>query len=472
MASIITPYERHLIFSYLHNLVARVGDSRLLQATDRECLPDWIREHADLLQCDALLADAHWSRSCLKKALRHLREQTRRARKDPTARYLRRLGKMAGLSHLDLSILEALLRYKTQPIIESLMDQIDHLVPHYIFSLRNPLLGGLLGVSMGTIRERVSPGAPLLRSGLVSFDSDNDLRLVKRLMRLGGATEGADQDVTSLLLGDPTPTELAWSDFDHLGVDRKHIRKVVQGALRSGTAGVNILLYGVPGTGKTEFTKVLAARLGVNLFSIGESDDDGDEPNRLERLQELKMAHLLARDRTSILLFDEMEDLLASEDERFALGPLFSSRARGSDGSKVFLNRVPEKSPVPTIWIMNDAPHGQPRDPAAHDVRPGTAAAARLGQNFDLAAAASPPRDRGATRDRGRAGARVRGHSRGDGRRDPRRGPRRRRGRGRAPRGEQPDAGVATREHGARIGGTGAVRAVPHPRRHRPLPAR
>ena len=235
------------------------------------------------------------------------------------------------------------------------MDQIARLMPSYIFSLRNPLLGGLLGVSMNTIRERVSPGAPLLRSGLVSFDSDNDLRLVKRLVRLGGATERADQDVTSLLLGDPVPSELKWSDFDHLGADRKHIRKIVQGALRSGASGVNILLYGPPGTGKTEFTKVLAARLGVNLFSIGESDDDGDEPSRMERLQELKMAHLLARDRKSILLFDEMEDLLAAEGESFALAPLLSSRARGSEGSKVFLNRVLEKSPVPTIWIMNDA---------------------------------------------------------------------------------------------------------------------
>ena len=56
MASIITPYERHLVFSYLHNLVARVGDSRLNQATDRECLPEWIREHADLLQCGAPLS--------------------------------------------------------------------------------------------------------------------------------------------------------------------------------------------------------------------------------------------------------------------------------------------------------------------------------------------------------------------------------------------------------------------------------
>ena len=314
---------------------------------------------------------------------------------------------MADLSRLDLAILEALIRYKTQPIIESLMDQIDRLMPHYIFSLRNPLLGGLLGVSMNTIRERVSPGAPLLRSGLVSFDSDNDLRLVKRLVRLGGATERADQDVTSLLLGDPVPSELKWSDFDHLGADRKHIRKIVQGALRSGASGVNILLYGPPGTGKTEFTKVLAARLGVNLFSIGESDDDGDEPSRMERLQELKMAHLLARDRKSILLFDEMEDLLAAEDESFALAMaavlvLAGARQRGLEG-------IPE--PGAGEFAGADdldherRPHGQSRDPAAHDVRAGAAPAARLGKRFDLAAPAWPARHRGVAGSRRRAGA-------------------------------------------------------------------
>ena len=248
-----------------------------------------------------------------------------------------------------------LVRYKTQPIIESLLDTVDRPELPYIFSLRNPLLAGVLGVSTNTIRERCSPGAPLMRSGLVSFDSDHDLRLVKRLVRLAGAPDDSEQDVTSLLLlGDPVPTELEWSDFNHLGEDRRHIGKILEGALNSGAAGVNILLYGPPGSGKTEFTKVLAARLGVNLFSIGESDDDGDEPSRLERLQELKLAHVLARDRRSILLFDEMEDLLAGEQDSLSLPPLLFSPWRGSEGSKVFLNRVLERAPVPTVWIMND----------------------------------------------------------------------------------------------------------------------
>ena len=50
----------------------------------------------------------------------------------------------------------------------------------------------------------------------------------------------------------------------------------------------------------------------MTLFSVGESDDDGNEPACGERLQELRLAQrLLAGNRRSLLLFDEMEDLLS-----------------------------------------------------------------------------------------------------------------------------------------------------------------
>ena len=39
--------------------------------------------------------------------------------------------------------------------------------------------------------------------------------------------------------------------------------------------GVNILIYGSPGTGKSEFTKVLAAQLGTCLFEVPNRFDDG-----------------------------------------------------------------------------------------------------------------------------------------------------------------------------------------------------
>ena len=132
------------------------------------------------------------------------------------------------------------------------------------------------------------------------------------------------------------------------------MRASCQGALASGEPGVNILLYGPPGTGKTEFCKVLARRLGVTLYGVGESDEEGDEPTRDERLRELRLAQrLLAGERRSLILFDEMEDLLA---DPFAGLSLFGrSFGSGTRGSKVYLHRLLEEAPAPTLWTMNDA---------------------------------------------------------------------------------------------------------------------
>ena len=121
---------------------------------------------------------------------------------------------------------------------------------------------------------------------------------------------------------------------------------------------MNILLYGPPGTGKTEFCKVLAGRLDVSLFSVGGFDEKGDEPVRGERLQELRLAQrLLAGHGGSLLLFDEMEDHLM---DPFPAWRLFGPRSRmafRNAGSKVYMHRLLEAAPTPTLWTMN-SPRG------------------------------------------------------------------------------------------------------------------
>ena len=214
----------------------------------------------------------------------------------------------------------------------------------------------LLGISANTVHRRFRNDAPLVRSGLVSIDSDGDLTLVGRLLRLATVPGDSSIDVTHLLLGTASASDLEWSDFDHVTADRDHVERLMKGALDSGASGVNVLLYGPPGTGKTQFCKVLAERLGVTLFSVGESDDDGNEPARGERLQELRLAQrLLAGSRRSILLFDEMEDLLCDAFPNFGFfGRSFNSRGREGN-SKVFMHRLLEQAPTPTLWTMNNA---------------------------------------------------------------------------------------------------------------------
>ena len=90
--------------------------------------------------------------------------------------------------------------------------------------------------------------------------------------------------------GEPDRAEFEWTDFDHVAESRDHVENVLRGALRAGETGVNIFLHGPPGTGKTELCQTMAARLDVPLFSIGERDKRGGEPNRLEQLGDLSLA--------------------------------------------------------------------------------------------------------------------------------------------------------------------------------------
>ena len=221
-----------------------------------------------------------------------------------------------------------------------------------------PALPALLGVSANTVQGRLRADAPLVRSGLVCVDSDGDLKALDRLNRLAAAPAGSGIDVHRLLLDAAPASEPAWSDFDHVARDRDHVERVIRGALASGARGVNILLYGPPGTGKTEFCKVLAERLDVSLFSVGGFDEKGDEPVRGERLQELRLAQrLLAGHGGSLLLFDEMEDHLM---DPFPAWGLFGPRSRmafRNTGSKVYMHRLLEAAPTPTLWTMN-SPRG------------------------------------------------------------------------------------------------------------------
>ena len=358
--------ERQLLYFYLSNAASRLHHA----CPGAKSLAEWVTENRDLLELEEDGEESEedpqvYERKLSAREWRRLRETLERkhsacegAPPDRTAQRLRFLGREMDLATEDVAILELLLRYRAQPALESMIDAVgDGLRRHRLtLNVTNPYLTCLLGLSSGAFLSRFTAEAPLMRAGLVSVDYDGDLEPVKRLYRLVHLPDEDGLDVRGLLLDAAAPGELEWSDFDHLAEERDHIEKVVKGALRSGARGVNVLVYGPPGTGKTEFCKTLAARLGTNLYSVGEADEEGDEPARRERLQDLRFAQrLLAGGRGSVLLFDEMEDLLSDPGPGWMpFAPFGSSKLR-SGGSKVFLNRLLERAPVPTLWTSNSA---------------------------------------------------------------------------------------------------------------------
>ena len=198
----------------------------------------------------------------------------------------------------------------------------------------------------GDERSEHSTEARLAELGLIADRDDSRLsgvvRKILALRRLGARSVG------DLLLGKPAPASLGWDDFAHLGDMRDLAARVVKTSDRSRGrpgGGPNLLLYGPPGTGKTEFAKTLGARLGFSVQFVGETNDENTEPNRRERIAALIIANAIgAVARRAILVVDEADDLFAGVDE---------DSASARHGSKVFMNRLVERTNAPTIWITN-----------------------------------------------------------------------------------------------------------------------
>ena len=277
---------------------------------------------------------------------------------DRTAKRLRQLSKDAGLSALDREVLELMLRRATNFAFESLIDDVFDRQAPWIQRLHvsGYAIAMLLGRRPGSVQSRFSFDSPLIRSGLVQVEEEGDLDIPGWLKRLANEPGNNTKDIMRILFDSASSSELEWSDFDHVAKARDHIENLVKGALRSRSKGVNILLYGPPGTGKTEFCKVLAGRLGVTLYAAGEADKKGFEPSRRERQQELIVSQrLLANDSKSLLLFDEMEDLLSDALDFAAIFGAKIEPGRRQGDSKVFMHRLLEETPVPILGTMNNA---------------------------------------------------------------------------------------------------------------------
>jgi len=260
-----------------------------------------------------------------------------------------------GLDEVDTEILLLLLRYERNGDLELFADNV-------LQRLHGPYraVAALLGIDWREARPRIAGGSQLIASGLLCLDNDGCsvglagltgyLKLARPLRKVMHCSYASREEWVAAIVGQPLATPLAWEDFEHLGPVRDLAAKVIAGAAKASANGVNLLLHGPVGTGKTEFAKALAARASMSIWSAGETDEEGGEPTRGERLAALKLAQqLLAKRGGAVILLDEAEDVLATAMSFF--GP-FAGRNR--DGSKVYVNRMVEQNPVPVLWTCND----------------------------------------------------------------------------------------------------------------------
>ncbi len=143
-------------------------------------------------------------------------------------------------------------------------------------------------------------------------------------------------------------SHLLIEDFSHLKTDIDLLTCYLRSIEVNRISGVNVLIYGEPGTGKTELVKTLSKHCGLELYEITMQDMDGSPINGNDRFAAYQLTQkMLANKEKSAILFDEIED--AFPDVNFSP---FGHVTR-PDFRKAWVHQLLEENRIPAFWLCN-----------------------------------------------------------------------------------------------------------------------
>jgi len=265
---------------------------------------------------------------------------------------IERLSELITLTPYEKQILEFVILLKQYDILSNATSLLGN--GNWHTSRTKRMLSTLLDIPIEQINELFASHSTFSRSALLILHSEEDYSLGSKLRLINYEFAdnmlNLDEDITEMIKDSVRLSDkgtLSIADYSYIKSDLEILMPFLNKALDEKLKGVNILLYGLPGTGKTELSKTIADVLGTKLYEISYADSDGDPIEGEARLRLYKTAQALFFNNRTLLMYDEAEDVFESYEGGFFMMPKQQS-------DKAWLNKVLETNNVPTIWITNN----------------------------------------------------------------------------------------------------------------------
>lgn len=262
------------------------------------------------------------------------------------------LSKLAGLDEVEQSVLNFRVLSESHHELERSLEMLGQLNTSGV----HRILSCVLGHSLTNIQHALRVDGPLITSGLLKFDHHRCYSFSSKLELIPAFADQlcvTHRDPSLIFYSNftPSPTPLLEeSDFPHLNKDIPLLEAYLKEAQIAGKKGINVLIHGSPGTGKTEFGRMVGARLGCKVYEVATQNRDGDPLQGENRFRAYQLAQAVLRGNTNhLMIFDEVEDVFRAPD-RGDENPW----SRGNrTGIKGWINRILESNTVPSIWVTN-----------------------------------------------------------------------------------------------------------------------